>query len=84
MCANAWSFVRVQVDLHGTRHDIGYDYAALLHNQTLDTFNAFMSSLFPSAKDRQLVRACARSDCVRGGVHNGRVVCSLGAAHELH
>jgi len=43
------------VDLHGTHFEIGYDYAALLHTQTADTFRSFLTSIYPSSQDQELI-----------------------------
>eukprot|EP01090_Pellita_catalonica_P001670 TRINITY_DN11432_c0_g1_i1.p1 TRINITY_DN11432_c0_g1~~TRINITY_DN11432_c0_g1_i1.p1 ORF type:complete len:519 (+),score=87.78 TRINITY_DN11432_c0_g1_i1:144-1559(+) len=42
------------LDLHGSRHQIGWDYAALTSEQTSYTLTAFMSAVFPSAEDKFL------------------------------
>ena len=35
------------LSLKGTRKQIGYDYAALLHAETSESMTSFLSSLFP-------------------------------------
>jgi len=43
------------IDLRGSRRTIGYDYAALLHAETLDTFSTFLNSVIPSMEDQILI-----------------------------
>lgn len=43
------------LDLHGTRHQIGWDYAALMHTETNEVYMSFISSVFPSSKDQALL-----------------------------
>lgn len=48
------------LDLHGTRTQIGYDYAALLHAETVDTMHAFLSTVYPDPKDQALISKFAQ------------------------
>eukprot|EP01108_Squamamoeba_japonica_P000435 TRINITY_DN1134_c0_g1_i1.p1 TRINITY_DN1134_c0_g1~~TRINITY_DN1134_c0_g1_i1.p1 ORF type:complete len:512 (-),score=123.57 TRINITY_DN1134_c0_g1_i1:26-1561(-) len=41
--------------LVGTRKQIGYDYAALLHTQTVYTLDSFIKSVFSSPRDQLLI-----------------------------
>jgi hypothetical protein len=43
------------VTLRGTRHDVGYDYAALLHTESAYTLNAFLNAVFPKKEDQTLL-----------------------------
>jgi hypothetical protein len=43
--------------LSGSHMQIGYDYAALLSNETSATFQAFMDSVFPQLEDQLLLTA---------------------------
>jgi hypothetical protein len=43
------------IDLHGTRHQIGYDYAALLNTETVLMYTTFMQSMFPTTEDQFLI-----------------------------
>ncbi len=40
--------------LSGTRKQIGYDYAALLHTQTADAFSTFMQSMFSATEQLEI------------------------------
>jgi hypothetical protein len=43
------------LELHGSRHQIGYDYAALLHDEANYTISTFLESVFPAQDDRLLL-----------------------------
>jgi len=43
---NAYEANPYLLDLHGSRFQIGYDYAALLHKETSDLMTLFMNSMF--------------------------------------
>jgi hypothetical protein len=40
------------LDLHGSRTQIGYDYAALLHDETSATLDAFLNTMVPAKADQ--------------------------------
>jgi len=52
---NPYEYKPWLVDLHGARRTIGYDYAALLHAETLQTFSTFLNNIIPSAEDQFLL-----------------------------
>ena len=52
---NSYPTAPLLLDLRGTRQQIGHDYAALLHNETLTVFNNFVSSVFPEYADQVLL-----------------------------
>uniref|UniRef100_A0A6B2L267 Phospholipase B-like n=1 Tax=Arcella intermedia TaxID=1963864 RepID=A0A6B2L267_9EUKA len=43
------------LDLRGSRRDVGYDAAALMHNESSTMFGLFMSSMWPSWEDQLLI-----------------------------
>jgi len=43
------------IDLWGTRQQIGFDYAALLHSETSESMTSFLNSVFPDASDQALI-----------------------------
>lgn len=43
------------LDLHGSRHQIGWDYAALLFDETVQLYDTFIQSAFPTASDQFLI-----------------------------
>merc|ERR1712000_68580 len=45
------------LDLHGSRREIGYDYAAMLHEEASYTISSFLESVFPKPQDRLLLVA---------------------------
>lgn len=53
--AHGYQYPPYLLDLQGSRHQIGYDYAALLHDETVTLFTGFIQSLFPSAQDQYLI-----------------------------
>ena len=43
------------LNLRGSRHQIGYDYAALLHQETQETLVSFVNSVIPDKADQGLL-----------------------------
>jgi len=50
-----YDYAPLLLDLHGSRMEIGYDYAALLHEQTEFTFRTFLNSAFPTESEQLIL-----------------------------
>lgn len=44
---NSYQDAPYLLDLHGSRHQIGYDFAALLNDEVTQLYTTFMQSMFP-------------------------------------
>jgi hypothetical protein len=49
---SAYTTTPLLLDLHGTREEIGYAYAALMHDATSYTYTSFMNSVIPNVTDQ--------------------------------
>lgn len=51
---HSYQWAPLLVDLHGSRRQIGYDYAALLHSEANDTLRSFMADIIRKPSERLL------------------------------